>query len=146
MLRSRPTEQTVNEFVDLLGGTDLLRPRIPNHQRNNTTQVDKNLTKINIDIVNEEKYFYIYSELPSVKRENIDIKFNSNKITIFAEKTRLYENAEMSEIKYGKFERQITLPFCITKKESVEVNYTDGMLKIKINKHLEEGNTFTIKP
>jgi HSP20 family molecular chaperone IbpA len=133
-----------HEFVDMLGTS--FRPILTQPQPSRPQSQPKNSgNKVNIDIVNEDKFMYVYAELPSVPKENIDVSFYNNKITIFAEKTRPYDLPEMSEIKYGKYERTITLPFCITKKESVSLNFNNGMLKIKINKELEEENKFCLK-
>lgn len=104
-----------------------------------------NSKKIPIDMINEEKTIYIYAELPGITKENIDIDFYNNKLTIKAEKTIPYESPDVSEIKTGKFERTITLPICVTKKETVSVTYTNGVLKIKINKLIEEENAFKVK-
>lgn len=100
---------------------------------------------IQIDIVNEEKTIYIYAELAGVKRESIVVDCYNNKLTISCERIQPYENASVNEIKVGKFTRTITLPICITKNEAVEPSYKDGILKIKINKLVEEENKFSVK-
>jgi len=102
--------------------------------------------KIHIDIVNEEKTIYVYAEIPGVYKENIDIDFYNNKLSISADKSRPYDTPEMSEIKFGKCERTLTLPICVTRKDAVSVTYNNGILKIKINKLIEEENKFSVKP
>ena len=102
--------------------------------------------EIPVDIVNDEKSIYIYAEMPAVTKESILIDIYNNKVTISSEKVKPYDTATTSEIKYGKIERVVTLPICVTKKEAVTSIYNNGILRIKINKLLEEENRFVVKP
>lgn len=142
MARERNTN-FVNEFAQIFGPsfTDMLGTVSVSNRANS-----RNNYKIPVDIVNDVNYFYLYIEIPGVQKENIDVDFYNNKLTITIEKTRSYEEPEVSEIKYGKFERVFTLPICVTKKESVSVSYTNGVLKVRINKTIEEENKFSVKP
>lgn len=144
MSRQQPQEELINDFVDMLGpsfrnvlgGTS----RVLNNSLNRQTA-----NKICVDIVNEEKTIYIYAEIPGVNKENIDIDFYNNKLTISVEKSRGYDPPEITELRFGKFERVLTLPICVTRKDAVTVNYNNGVLKIKINKLVEEENKFSVK-
>jgi HSP20 family protein len=98
-----------------------------------------------IDVVNENDVMYIYAELPGVNKENIEIDFYNNKLTIGAEKSRPYEDPDMGEISYGRLERTITLPICVTKKDTVSVTTRNGILRIRINKLIEEENKFSVR-
>jgi HSP20 family protein len=99
-----------------------------------------------IDIINEEKTIYIYAEIPGASKETIDIDFFNNRLTISADKNKTYDAVpESSELKYGKYDRTIMLPICITKKEAVSVSFKDGILKLKINKLIEEENKFSVR-
>lgn len=102
--------------------------------------------KIPVDIVNEEKTIYIYAELPGVQKENVTVDVYNNKLTITAEKLRTYDAPGTSEIKFGKLERVLTLPICVTRQETMTVNLNNGVLKIKINKLVEEENRFSVRP
>lgn len=99
-----------------------------------------------IDIVNEEKTIYVYAELPGVEKTDINIDIFNNKLTIVSTRNKSYENPDVEEIKSGYMERTLTLPICITKKETVSVNLNNGILKIVINKLSEEENKFSVKP
>ena len=101
--------------------------------------------KILVDIVNEEKILTIYAEIPGIKKDKINIEFFNNKLTISGIKEKNYFSTQYPEILYGKFERNVLLPFSITKKESVNVQYDLGVLIIKIDKTIEEKNRFGIK-
>lgn len=98
-----------------------------------------------VDIINEEKIIYVYAEIPSVSRENIDVDFFNNKLTIGVKKDRTYAQPSVSEIGYGRYERSITLPICITRQDTVSVSLTNGILEIKINKLIEEENRFSVR-
>lgn len=101
--------------------------------------------RIPIDIVNDEKETVIYADLSGIDRSTINVDFFNNKLLIRAEKTKSYSSVpQVSEIKYGKLERTITLPFAVTKKEAVSTSYNNGMLIVKINKDFEYENKFSI--
>lgn len=137
------SQELLNEFVDILGPS--FRNVLGGTSRvlNST---NSRFGKFPVDIVNEEKTIYIYAEIPGLNKEDIDIDFYNNKLTISGEKTRTYESPEISEIKFGHFERTLSLPICVTKKDAVSVTYTNGILKVKINKLIEEENKFSLKP
>lgn len=134
----QPSQELLNEFVDMLG------PGFRNVLGAVNSRVQQP-GKIPVDIVNEEKTIYIYAEMPGVNKENIDIDFYNNKLTILAEKTRSYDVPEMSEIKFGRYERTLILPICVTRKDAVSVMYNNGILRIRINKLVEEENKFSVK-
>lgn len=112
---------------------------------NTTNRTSTSNYKFPVDVLNEEKTIYVYAELPSVKKQDISVDFYNNKLTIKVEKVREYETPGVSEIKYGQFERVITLPICVTSNRAVSVNYDNGLLKIRINKLVEEENKFTVR-
>lgn len=112
---------------------------------NLTTNIPSQQLKIPIDIVNNESETVIYADLSGIDKSTINVDFFNNKLVIRAEKTKLYSALpQVSEIKYGKFERTITLPFAVTKKEAVSTSYNNGMLIVKINKDFEYENKFSI--
>lgn len=100
--------------------------------------------RIPTDLVQDEKTIDIYAELPGVEKSDIDIEFFNNRVTISAEKKRNYDIPELSEIKYGKWQISLTLNICVTKQETVIVNYKNGVIHIRINKFIEEQNRFQI--
>lgn len=101
--------------------------------------------RIPVDMVNEEKNITIYAEVPGVEKGNIEVDFFNNKLTISAEKIKSYDTVSDGEISYGRFERQITLPICVTRKETVTVSHHNGILKVVINKLIEEENRFSMR-
>lgn len=137
-----PIEQLLGTFAN----PNLLRTIISSGLETTTSaQTARRRIDIPIDVINDERYMYIYAEIPGVRKESIDIDFYNNKLTLIIDKIRPYDTPEMSEIRYGKSERTITLPICVTRKETVDVNFKDGVLCIKINKTIEEENKFSIR-
>lgn len=111
----------------------------------NPINFNSNSKKIPIDMINDEKMIYIYAELPGIPEENIEIDIFNNKLTISADKKLNYNSPEVKEIKSGKFERTICLPICVTNKKTVVASLSNGVLKIEINKLIEEKNAFKLK-
>lgn len=96
-----------------------------------------------VDIVDTKNNLYVYMELPGVSEESISIDFFNNKVDINGEKVKKYTAVPTKrEITYGKFNRKISLPLSVTNKENVSVQYTNGVLKLTIDKKKEEENRF----
>lgn len=134
-----------NQFLDLLRMvTQVPSLTQTSLTQSNLAQTSNRVTKFPIDVINDEKTIYIYGELPGIKKEDIKIDFYNNKLTVKAEKKCDYESPEVAEIKYFPYERVITLPICVTSNRAVAVNYNNGVLKIVINKLVEEENKFSV--
>lgn len=101
-------------------------------------------TDIPVDIANDTNKMTIYAQIPFIKKEDIDIDILNNKLTLTVERKCPEENLSVREIKYGKFQRVLTLPLCITRKETVETFLENGILRIIINKYIEESNRFKV--
>jgi HSP20 family protein len=97
-----------------------------------------------VDIIEDEKTIYVYAEIPGVNKESIKVDFYNNTLTLEIDKISPYNTVSETEIKYGKFNRSVILPVCVTRKETVSVTYNNGILKIKINKLVEEENKFSV--
>jgi HSP20 family protein len=119
----------------------------PNYGVRNASNLNsvRSKFKIPVDIVSDEKTIYIYGELPGIDKKDLVLDVYNNKITIQCKKNRSYGTPEKSEINYGEFETVIILPICVTKKETVTPTYENGVLKIKIDKLIEEQNKFSVK-
>lgn len=97
-----------------------------------------------LDIFEMDGCIYIYAELPGISKENISIDIYNEKLTIIANKPKKYHELRKPEIYYGRFKRTVSLPICVTKPETVTRKLENGVLIIKINKHIEEQNRFTL--
>lgn len=124
--------------------TDLLPP--PNRQRTRRTESPPN-KGFSVDVTEDEKHIYIYAELPGIQKERVQLDILNNYITITAEKPNFAgpEEAKLSgDIVYGQLERKVKLPLCVTRQETVAARMENGILKICINKFIEEENRFSV--
>lgn len=101
-----------------------------------------------VDVVNNDNTFDIYFEIPGVKKDTISIDFCNNKIDVSGEKIKKYNGDSNSvlinERVYGPFIRRFTLPISVINKESVIIDYTDGVLHISIDKNMELSTSFSM--
>jgi len=81
----------------------------------------------------EEGKFIVRTDLPGIDPKNIDIKVVGNVLTIKGtrEEKRETKKADFvrSEIRYGSFERSVSLPEGI-KAEDLKATYRDGVLEL----------------
>lgn len=91
-----------------------------------------------IDISETEDQFLITAELPGMKKEDINISLENNRLAISGE--RNFEKEEKSkkyhrvETSYGTFERSFQLPDNVDE-ESIQATYENGLLNISIDKN-----------
>ncbi|HJD58249.1 MAG TPA: Hsp20/alpha crystallin family protein [Rickettsia endosymbiont of Ceroptres masudai] len=89
------------------------------------------------DIIETDSDYNLEMELPGVIQDNIDLKIDSNILTIEGKKEQCAEKKEnnyhMQERYYGSFYRSISLPSNIDE-EHIEAQFKDGILSIKIPK------------
>lgn len=98
-----------------------------------------------VNIKEEEKIITIYVDLAGIPKDQIDIQFNNNKLNIRAERINPLPENDYNEIYYGVLEKTITLPICVTQKETVTVSHDNGVLKIILDKTREERNRFCVR-
>jgi HSP20 family protein len=84
--------------------------------------------------------YYIRAELPGIKKDKIKIELENNQLRIHAvkEEEKDVENKKyhFSEISYGSFTRNFSLPNAVNSKH-IKANYEDGVLNIIIPKSVE---------
>ncbi len=90
-----------------------------------------------VDIYEDKDHFVVETEIPGLKREDINISIDGENLEIkgerkFTEKID-EENYHRLERRYGLFERIISLPEYVNK-ETVKAKYEDGLLKVNIPK------------
>lgn len=101
-----------------------------------------------IDIVETDEFISLYVDAPGVLSNDIDIDFLNNKIQITYEKHKPYDsNVKQlkSEVMYGNFKRNITIPINVFDKNSVKTTLKNGILNIVIDKKNELQNKFSIR-
>jgi|694.fasta_scaffold07629_3 HSP20 family protein len=102
-----------------------------------------------IDILDNDDEILVYLTLPGVKNSTIDIDILNNRMLISGERERPYVQTnyqvKRSEIPYGRFQRVITLPISVTNQGSVSTQFKEGLLRVKIDKRIEQQNRFSVR-
>lgn len=101
-------------------------------------------SKPSFNIKDDEKSIILYVDMSGIPREQITIGFDNNKLKIQGEKVNPLPEGDYNEIYYGTVERTITLPMCVTQRETATLSYENGMLKIVLDKTKEEKNRFVM--
>jgi HSP20 family protein len=102
-----------------------------------------------IDISEDEKNIYLEAELAGVKKENMKIKLEENKLTISGEKKyangndkgKRFFNRERS---FGTFEKVFTIQADI-KQDKIKAEFENGVLSVTIEKLIPEKKEMTIE-
>lgn len=149
MSHGAPIQDILSGLQTLAGSSSNLNSNLQNS--NLSTSLNnlfgyrhRNSHRIPVDVVNTDSTIYIYAQVPGVKKEDFNIDFFNNELTVRVEKHRNYTQPEVAEIFYGVMERKITLPICVTKKDTVRTQYKNGILEIRVNKLVEEENKFSV--
>ena len=80
----------------------------------------------------------IFVQLPGIAKDDVKIGLHDTELTITAERKQpeLKENEQWirNEIRYGKFERTIGLPYAVDA-DNVSATHENGLLRITLPKH-----------
>ena len=104
---------------------------------------------IKMDVTESEIAYLIHSEMPGVKKEDIDVAIESNQVTITAE-VKAQEKKEgdrmlRNERYFGNIYRSFTLPAELDESASV-ASYDNGVLELKlVKKAAVAGKRLTIR-
>ena len=93
---------------------------------------------IKMDVTESENAYLIHSEMPGVKKEDIDVAIEGNQVTITAEVKQAWEKKEgdrmlRNERYFGNIYRSFTLPAELDESASV-ATYDNGVLELKLIK------------
>lgn len=102
-----------------------------------------------IEVTEMESAFEVQAALPGIKKEDISIEVENNRLKISGERssssTSENDKTHISEFRYGKFERAVLLPKNADY-EKIEARFEDGLLKVSILKKEElKPKTIAIK-
>lgn len=93
--------------------------------------------EIRIDINEDEKNYFVSAEIPGVKKEDIDVSIDGNRVTVQAEvkrgQTREGEKEFYSERYLGKSYRAFSVPQEIDG-DKCQARYDDGILHLTLPK------------
>ncbi len=93
---------------------------------------------IKMDVSETDNSYVVHSEMPGVKKENIDVAIEGNQVTITAEVKQDWEKKEgdrmlRNERYFGNVYRSFTLPAELDESASV-ATYDNGVLELKLVK------------
>ena len=93
-----------------------------------------------VDIYEDPKKVVLKLEVPGMEEKDLDIRVENNTLTVKGErkfeKDEKEENFHRIERRYGTFYRSFTLPSTVDT-ENVNASYTNGILKLELNKKPE---------
>ena len=93
-----------------------------------------------VDIYEDSRKVVLKLELPGIEEKDLDIRVENNTLTVKGErkfeKEEKEENFHRIERRYGSFYRAFTLPSTVDA-EHVGATYTNGVLKLELNKKPE---------
>jgi len=103
--------------------------------------------QIRTDLVDNDKEYEIFFEVPGVKKDNINIKYikKDNKIILTIKRKELSGKRLIKEIQRGIVKREVILPEDIVFNKEVSVKETNGMISIKIKKDRKNKEEFSLK-
>ena len=141
---------SIQQILSLLGRQQNNLPGILTEIMQNNGVNMNEIFSPNVDVVENDSFVKVYLNIPGVDSNSLDVDFFNNTINIKGDRIKPYDSdSDMTLIKneiiYGTFERKITLPISVTKRESVTVNTQNGVLIIIIDKVCEEHNRFSIR-
>jgi HSP20 family protein len=90
------------------------------------------------DVVETEREIRVITEMPGLKRENIDIDIENNVLTIRGEKREQRKEGEqgrwhLAERRYGTFTRSFVLPRDVDA-DNIQASFNDGVLTVTVPK------------
>lgn len=90
-----------------------------------------------LDVYEDKDNFVVNTELPGLKREDIDVSLQDGVLVISGERKteekRTEDEIRRQERFYGKFQRILTLPAPVAA-DKVKAQYKDGVLTITVPK------------
>ncbi|HUA38250.1 MAG TPA: Hsp20/alpha crystallin family protein [Candidatus Sulfopaludibacter sp.] len=90
-----------------------------------------------LDVYEDKDNFVVHTELPGLKREDIDVSLQDGVLAISGER-KTEEKRDEGEIRrqerfYGKFQRTLSLPTPVVA-DKVKAQYKDGVLTVTVPK------------
>jgi HSP20 family protein len=96
-----------------------------------------------VDVSEDADHLYVEAELPGFRKEDIDVTFDNQTLTISAERREDRQNGDakkpghlLHERRYTRFLRSFTLPPTVSA-QKVDAKLQDGVLTITLDKREE---------
>ena len=88
------------------------------------------------DVYEKDRNLVFETELPGMKKENLDIKVEDNKLVISGETKRSEDVKEEHYFRlgrqYGRVQRCFPLPADLVDKNAIKAKFEDGILKVTV--------------
>ena len=88
------------------------------------------------DIYEKDRALVFETELPGMKKEEIELKVEDNELVISGETKRTEEVKEESYFqigrRYGQFRRAFPLPADLVERSGIKAHFDDGILRVTI--------------
>lgn len=104
----------------------------------NSLSFDSNDFLPRVDITENEKNLFVHAELPGMKKEDIKVSLNEDRmLTIRGEKKKEHREEDKNYVRmervYGNFTRSFILPETVDI-DSVSAKFENGVLELTLNK------------
>ncbi len=90
-----------------------------------------------VDIIEDKDNYYLFVELPGLKRDDVKVDYEDGVLTIRGEKKSQREEKDRTyhrlERTFGQFERSFRVPSRI-KEDQIDARFENGVLKITLPK------------
>ncbi|ASW43236.1 Hsp20/alpha crystallin family protein [Clostridium isatidis] len=111
---------------------------------------DKKTSGIKVDIKETENEYLLEAELPGYNKENINLEYKNNYLTLSAVKEEIIDNSRGNYIRKERSYGKVSRTFYIENldKDNIKARYKDGVLQVilpKIEKSIEESSRIEIE-
>ena len=100
------------------------------------------------DMIETPDNLYINMEIPGVDPADVNVEFYNNIVLITGNKPTSEQTSpfeiNIQELIHGQFNRRITMPISVTRRDSVTISAKRGILTIDVNKNIEAQNRFVV--
>lgn len=133
-----PLEEMENLFEEMWRRPFSMLGPSPWFPRLRTTGVEE--VPISLDMYEEGDQVVVKAEVPGLKKEEIEVNFSEDVLTITGEKRKeeKVENKDYYRLErsYGTFSRSIRLPFDV-QSDKASASFKDGVLEVRVPKSEE---------
>ncbi len=93
-----------------------------------------------VDVKEDESAYFVTADLPGMKKEDIEISLEGNRLTICGERNfsseEKREDYHVIERGYGRFVRTFTVPTAVDS-DAIKASYKEGVLTVELPKKPE---------
>lgn len=111
---------------------------------------DKKTSGIKVDIKETENEYLLEAELPGYNKENINLEYKNNYLTLSATKEEILDNSRGNYIRKERSYGKVSRTFYIENldKDNIKARYKDGVLQVilpKAERIIEESSRIEIE-